>query len=230
MILHKVLAIAGTEYPLISDDITLDIKRPGKAIFTVNADKPLKGLVSYEIGYNPNKLKQWFFGFVESSTTLDNKQQRIIARELTAVLQYPLFLNLRHVTIADVLAKITEKTEINFTLGKGDYSEQTTPFFYSMGNGYHCLDSIGPAFNIPRFIWQQEANATVYVGSWADSHWAKKPVPLDNEWLTNFAASQRADVPVMPPIRPGVQLRGLGYVNEVRLKGETMAIAWDKRL
>ncbi len=226
----KQIVIAGTHYPLIADDVSLDIKRPAKGIFTVQADKKLTGIVSFAIGYNSQQLTQWFLGYIESSTALDKKQQRIVARELGGVLQHPQFLNLRHVTIKDILNTISDNTGLNFVVGEGDYSQTTIPYFYSMGNGFHCLDSLGKSFGIERYFWQQEASNNIFVGSWSDSHWSKKSLDLDNKWLSDFGVGERATLPALPQLRPGVYLKGLGCVDTIRLKEASMLLTWTKRL
>ena len=215
---------------LVKDDTTLDIKRPGQAFFTVQADKPLKGMVSFELGYQADKLIPWFFGYIQESITLDAKQQRLVCREMGGMLQFPLFLNLRHVTIKDILNEVSKKTGLHFVIGKGDYAQKTIPFFYSMGTGLHCLDSIGQSFGIDRYFWQQEASGNIYVGSWTDSHWSQRRLDMDNKWLTEFGAGRRASIPVLPPLRPGVLLQGLGFIESIRLRESTMALTWTKKL
>lgn len=230
MNLIKELRVNGEYFELISDDPQLTIQRPGRAVFTVKSDKPLTGAVSFDIGYKANNLVQFFYGFIEESVTLDKKQQRIICREFGAILQFPLFLNLRHVTIKDILNAISEKTGLNFVVGNGDYSNQVIPYFYSKGDGYYCLDSIGQAFGIELFIWQQEASGNIYVGSWLDSHWREKSLGIDNQWFSNFGAGKRASVPAIPQLKPGAFLNGLGFIESVRLKDSTMALTWGKEL
>ena len=46
MKLHKVLTIGGTVYPLVKDDVRLELRTPGRASFTVQAKAPLNGLVT----------------------------------------------------------------------------------------------------------------------------------------------------------------------------------------
>lgn len=105
---------------------------------------------------------------------------------------------LRHVTIKDILNAVSEKTGLHFVVGKGDYAKQVIPYFYSLGNGFHCLDSIGQSFGIDRFMWQQEASGNIFVGSWTDSHWHEKKLELDNRWLTEFGSGKRANIPAVP--------------------------------
>ena len=72
MKLHKVLTIGGTPYPLIKDEVRLDIKSPGRATFTIQAGVPVKGLVMLDVGYNDGPLPRHFIGFVERSTAINS--------------------------------------------------------------------------------------------------------------------------------------------------------------
>ena len=52
MKLNKTLTIDGQQCPLIEDDVRLDLRAPGRAVFTVVGKQPLRGLVTLDIGYN----------------------------------------------------------------------------------------------------------------------------------------------------------------------------------
>ena len=228
MKLNKTCQINNTPYPVIDDDITLDSHRPGKAIITVKADQPLNGLLVFSMGYNDAQLKPWFIGYIEQSITIDQKQQRVIAREAWAVLQYPLPVTLRHSTLAQVTEAITEKTGLTITLGQGEYLSHTTPFFYNLGSGYHAIDSLKTAFKIPRFFSQQQIDGALYIGSWDDSHWQPKSAQIADQWFSNIGKGQRANIPAIPALRPGVRLDNIGMINSIRLTGATMALTWNQ--
>jgi len=49
MKLHKVLTIGGVVYPLITDDVRLELRTPGRATLTIEATAPVKGLVTLAI-------------------------------------------------------------------------------------------------------------------------------------------------------------------------------------
>lgn len=115
MKLHKVLTIGGTVYPLVKDDVRLDLKSPGRAVFTVKAEAEMKGLVTLDIGYNDSTLQRHFMGYVESCTTSNRTEQVVACRELAAVLAMPLPMNLRHVDMRAVLAEISKQTGLQTT-------------------------------------------------------------------------------------------------------------------
>lgn len=230
MKLHKQLLIAGDDTHLISEDIALNSHRPGRAVFNVKSDEPLKGIVQFSLGYEAQKLTPWFLGYIESSTQLDKKQQTITCRELPATLEKKLFLNLRHQTLAQVLTAISAKTGLAFVVDDNDMNSLTLPFFYSTGSGYHCMDNLGSMFGIENYFWQQQANGQVFVGNWANSFWANKSPEIGQQWFNKFGAGPRAKIPAMPRLRPGVFLKSLGYINSIRLQGSHMALTWGPSL
>ena len=110
MKLHKKITVAAQPYPLVSEAANLNLFTPGRAVFTVQADQAVAGIVIFSAGYNPDQVKPWFIGYVETSTQVDNKQQRIFCRELTAVLFPRRPLALRDVNLKQILAAITQAT------------------------------------------------------------------------------------------------------------------------
>jgi len=228
MKLHKIITVAGREYPLISEDVRLNLMTPGRAVFTVEAGESLSGIVVFSLGFDPNDLNQFFLGYVESSTALDGKQQRLFCRELTATLNRPLPLSLRNVTLNGTLEKIAEDTGLEFVTPREQYSQAPAPAFYSMGGGYHCMDSLAQVFDIPQMIWQQQGNGQVYVGSWQHSYWANRPVEIETKWLTGFGNVNRARVPALPKLRPGVFFNEGNYITQVQLDGSHMLLTWNQ--
>ena len=226
MRLHKLLTVAGNSVAVIDDDVRLDLFAPGRAAFTVKSEKPLRGLVHLDMGYRADGLQRFFVGYVVSSTTVDASRQKIFCRELTAALTKRLPLNLRYVTLAEVLADIAAQTGIEFVAGRGDYAALKAPAFYSAFTGYWVLDRLGESFAIPKFIWQQQGDGKVFVGSWSDSFWAGRPLDLPLGLPTNFGVANRAKIPCIPRLRPGVFLNG-DYVTKVELSGNHMNLTWS---
>ena len=175
MKLHKELAINGVPYVLVKNEVRLDAKSPGRATFTIQASAPVKGLVTLDIGYNGNTLQRHFIGYVERSTTASSTQQVLFCRELAAILANPLPLNLRHVDLRAVLVEIGQHTGLRFRVPDRPYAAVKAPFFYSLAAGYQAMDSLARVFNIPDFIWQQQGDGEVFVGSWADSFFGVRP-------------------------------------------------------
>ena len=221
----KTLTVNNQPYGLVSDDIRLELCSPGRATFIVLADQALTGVVILKAGWSDATVYSWFIGYIESSITVDSQQQKLFCRELTATLNRPLYLALRHVSVKDVLIKLSELTEINFAIPDADYINHQSPYFYHLGKGYQLMDAIGPTYQINQYIWQQQGDGSVFVGSWQDSRWADKPIQLPDSLFTEHMSTNSASLPMTPAIRPGVKFNR-GIIHSVQLIAESMVITW----
>lgn len=227
MKLHKVLTIAGKAYPLVNDEVRLDLRSPGRASFTIKADAQVRGVVMLDMGYNESALQRHFIGHVERCTAANTQQQVLFCRELTSVLALPLPMNLRHVDLREVLAEISARTGLRFRVPDKPYAKVRTPFFYSLAAGYQAMDSLARVFNIPDFIWQQQGDGEVFVGSWADSFWgARAPLQLPVELFDGYQGNQSATVAALPGLRPGATINQGERITSVTLAGTQLAIRW----
>ncbi|MBA1251260.1 hypothetical protein G7021_01150 [Pseudomonas carnis] len=227
MKLHKELAINGVPYVLVKNEVRLDAKSPGRATFTIQASAPVKGLVTLDIGYNGNTLQRHFIGYVERSTTASSTQQVLFCRELAAILANPLPLNLRHVDLRAVLVEIGQHTGLRFRVPDRPYAGVKAPFFYSLAAGYQAMDSLARVFNIPDFIWQQQGDGEVFVGSWADSFFGvRSPLQLPVELFNDYQGNQSAMIAALPGLRPGATINNGERITSVALIDNQMAIRW----
>ena len=227
MKLHKELAINGLPYVLVKNEVRLDAKSPGRATFTIQASAPVKGLVTLDIGYNGNTLQRHFIGYVERSTTASSTQQVLFCRELAAILANPLPLNLRHVDLRAVLVEISQHTGLRFRVPDRPYAGVKAPFFYSLAAGYQSMDSLARVFNIPDFIWQQQGDGEVFVGSWADSFFGvRAPLQLPAELFDGYQGNQSAMIAALPGLRPGATINQGERITSVALVDNQMAIRW----
>jgi len=227
MKLHKVLTINGTTYPLVKEDVRLDLKSPGRATFTIQAGAAVKGLVMLDVGYNDAPLQRHFIGYVERSTTASSTEQVLACRELAAILANPLPLNLRHVDLQAVLAEISTETGLRFRVPDRPYAKVKAPYFYGLATGYQAMDSLATVFNIPDFIWQQQGDGEVFVGSWADSFFGtREPLQLPAELFDGYQSNQSAMVAALPGLRPGASINQGDRITSVTLAGNQMAIRW----
>jgi len=225
--LHKVLTISGVVHQLVKDEVRLDLKSPGRAMFTIQSSAPVKGLVTLDIGYNEGALQRHFIGFVERSTVANSVQQVVLCRELAAVLAKPLPLNLRHVDLRVVLGEISDKTGLRFRVPDQAYTKVKAPFFYSLAAGYQAMDSMARVFGIPDFIWQQQGDGEVFVGSWADSFFgARAPLQLPVELFDGYQGNQSATISALPGLRPGATINQGERITSVTLAGTQMGIKW----
>lgn len=225
--LTKVLTIGGKAVELNTDQVRLALSTPGRAAFTVNTTEPLKGLVVFSLGYDPQNLVQYFCGMIENSFQIDKKQQSVFCREYTAVLNHILPLSLRNVSLNQVLAAISQETGLQFVTPGQDYTIKKAPAFISMGNGYHVMDTLARIYRIPRMIWQQQGDGKVYVGSWDHSYWAGKAVELPVEMQASTGVANSAKIPAMPLLRPGVDLGGGRIATNVGVSDAFMEIDFE---
>ena len=221
----KSLTVDDEPHNLIEDDIRLELCSPGRASFIVVSDKPLTGIVIYKAGWSDGKTYTWFIGYVESSITINPQQQKLFCRELCATINRFLPLGLRHVAAKDVLVSLTEQTDINFIIPSAGYMDQTSPYFYHLGDGYQAMDAIGRVYQIPQFIWQQMGDGSVFVGSWQDSRWAKHSIQIPDNLFTGHLSTNSASIAMIPAVRPGVRFNR-GIIHAVQLKQESMVISW----
>jgi len=225
--LHKVLTISGVVHQLVKDEVRLDVKSPGRAMFTIQSSAPVKGLVTLDIGYNESALQRHFIGFVERSTVANSVQQVVLCRELAAVLANPLPLNLRHVDLRAVLEEISDKTGLRFRVPDQAYTKVKAPFFYSLAAGYQAMDSMARVFGVSDFIWQQQGDGEVFVGSWADSFFgARAPLQLPLELFDGYQGNQSATISALPGLRPGATINQGERITSVTLSGTQMGIKW----
>ena len=225
------LAVAGDDYPLENHDITLELNSPGRGFFIVESDHSLTGIVIFRAGYSPDTIN-WFYGYVESCTALNDKQQKIFCRELTAGLNRQITIGLRHPTLKTVLVDIAGQTGLIFQTPDTDYSRAPIAHYYHSGGGYYAMDCLAAAFQIEKFIWQQQGDGRVFVGSWADSDWAKKQtITIPAKQLIRQASNASGKIPMIPRLRPGVAAEIAGQpvtITTVALNGDQMTITWDK--
>ncbi|NIB44763.1 hypothetical protein HBA55_34605 [Pseudomaricurvus alkylphenolicus] len=227
MKLFKLLTVSGKEYKLISEDARLNLFTPGRAVFTVQSEETIKGLVRFAFGYAPDNLQLWFVGYVETCTKIDDQQQRIFCRELTARLNQRIPLSLRNVTLSDVLATVGALTGLQFVTPDQLYANTAAPAFYSIGGGYHCMDALAKVFSIPQPMWQQQGNGQVFVGSWAHSHWQPRPLIMDNRWESEYGVANRAKVAAIPKLRPGVLVNNANTIVQVQMMDDQMRLTWS---
>lgn len=227
MKLHQVLTVGGVGYDLVKSDVRLELRNPGRATFTVLAGAPLKGLVTFDLGYNDKPLQRHFIGYVERSTAANAKQQVLFCRELTAIFAKPLPMNLRHVDLRGVLEHVSQETGLRFRVPDQSYATTRAPFFYSLAAGFQAMESLAQVFNIPDFIWQQQGDGEVFVGSWPDSYFGVRPaLQLPVELFDHYQGNQSATIAALPGLRPGATINQGERVTHVALAGNQMGIRW----
>lgn len=230
MKLDRQLNIGNTPYPVIDDRVLLDLASPGRAQFSIDAgDKPVeaKQVVSFTLGYaKHDTMQRVFLGYIETVNTVD-RRQKLFCRELSATLYAPLRLDLRHVTMHEVIAEIHNRTALTFAVGDGEYSNKKVANFYNLGNGYQAMQSMQRVFNIEKYVWQQQGHGVIYAGSWQDSRWADLPIEVPAEMFTEHLSNNSAKLVAIPALRPGVMMNG-NIVTKIDFSGNGMEVTWKK--
>lgn len=222
MKLRKTLTVNSEVVGLVSEDVQLSLFSPGRATFVVKASEALSGIVRLALGYSTQDKDQlYFMGYVESSTTVDGRQQKLLCRELTGALYKKMPCSLRHPTLPDVVAWYAARTGLAFVVPEATYAKKRVPCFQTLGAGFLGMDSLGAVFGVTKYIWQQQGDGSVFVGSWIDSRWPARPTSLPEEWNSKVAADGAKVHPALPALRPGVLLGGK-VVTAIQLEGHEM--------
>jgi hypothetical protein len=230
MKLKRVLTIGAKTYPLIEERVLLTLNGSGKAQFlldaageTIEAFKP----IALDVGYTQHGLlSRLFLGYIEQAVKVDARRVRVFCRELAAVLQGRLAMNLRHPTLKGVLKDVHAQTQLNFSIPDKGYSTTRIPHFSNLGNGYQAIDTLGRVFQIDDFIWQQQGGGVVYVGSWSDSRWKGREVVFPESMFKAHLSSQSAEIAAVPEIRPGAVMNGKRLIK-VEFAGNAMTVTWQ---
>lgn len=228
----KKLEIGGAPFGIASETVRLSLYAPGTAEFVIESDTQVTGSVVFWLGNTlpaqdaPAKLHQFFTGYVVRSVPAGPNKKSVLVRELAAILERPLPLSMRHVSARDVLAQIGADTGLSFVMPQQAYSNKRAAYFYSLASGFLALDEIGRVFAIPDYVWQQNGDGTVYAGSWADSHWATRPVMLPAGFFSAARSNNQFSCAAIPALRPGAQLNGQ-RVTDIVFSGNTMSITCE---
>lgn len=216
-------------FDLVRHDVRLDLHTPGRASLTIKSPRPLRGLVTLDLGYNDKPLHRHFVGYVERCTSANSQEQVLFCRELAAVLNYALAMALRHVDLRAVLVEASRITGLRFRVPDAPYAKVRTPYFYSLAGGVQAMDSLAQVFGIPDFIWHQQGDGEVYVGSWADSYWGTRPaLQLPIELFDGYQGNQSAQIAALPGLRPGAMINQGQRITAVTLTGTHMVLKWKK--
>ena len=232
MRLNRQLSINGENYQISEARVVLDLYAPGRARFAVvNEDKTPanRQLIRFDLGYSHQPaMHRWFTGYVEELTPVSGGRSRLFCRQLAAGLAAPLPMNLRHVTLREVLDEIRKLTGLSFSVPAAAYSDRKIPNFYNLGTGYQAMTLIERVFQIPDFIWQQQGHGVIYVGSWADSRWADiDSLTVSESLFDGHSEQSSARLPAIPQLRPGMRINGK-RLTRIEFEGSHMVVSWKR--
>jgi hypothetical protein len=204
--------------------VVLQSATPGNCQITINTQVKQHAIVAVDLGWG-DMIDRVFIGYVERVMPAVNGWYTLFCRELSASLALNYSVMLRHPTLKQVLDELSQLTGLEFVVPDKTYAETAIPCFYCDSSGYAMLDNIGRSFRIDDFIWQQQGNGKIYVGSYQDSFWADKPIVIPNNLMTNHQAGRTATIPAAPMIRPNVLANG-SRIKTVEFKETQMTITW----
>ncbi|MCY9853177.1 hypothetical protein [Vibrio mediterranei] len=225
MKLEKRLFISGEEVKLVSNMVSLKLSLGSVAIFEVETkEKPEQfASVRFDIGYE-NKTAPWFEGYIDKVQPAANGYHKITVKELVGILSKRWAVSLEHPTAEQVIGVLSDLTGLEFNLPDADYIKTTIPNFVCQGTGYQCLEQIAKAFSIPDCVWFQHTDQVVYFGSYQDSHFDNKPMPIPEEFTSRQSGNSVTFVP-FPMLRPG-RVMNDKRVNRVDLIQDEMTAYW----
>lgn len=216
------LTLGGNPVSLVEHDIVLDLSAGGRAALAIEGSAEKGQTLTVDLGYN-GSLRRWFTGYVYDVQPAENGNSKLLCRELAGIMGSAFPVSIQHPTLRSLLAWLSDKTSLAFLLPDGvDYTDRQIPNFTSAGTGYQLLNNAGRAFAVPDFIWQQQPDGAIFVGSHADSRWAARAVELPTEFSSRQAGNNITTAPI-PAMRPGAIVNGK-RVMRVRLKGDEMTI------
>lgn len=232
MNITSLLKINSSPVLEIKKTIRLELKTPGRGIFTVKQDEAPKAgqLIESAMQLGETPARTVFIGFIETVTPIQRGVFQVLAREPAAALNRPLPLSLRHCTPQQILTAISEITGLQFVLPKSDWVKEDVPRFQHTGGGYGALDNLLRVFSVPRGIWQQQTDGRIYVGELDKSPSGGKAIEIQAEFLNNMS-STGGDIPAIPRLRPGVEIKinsETFFITSIDVAENTMRLQWDK--
>lgn len=219
----------GADTVHVSDyHLLLETGACGRGYITAETDRDCIGsLVRFDLGVGEN-VYRWFTGFVERCGDAERGFKRLFVRELAGALGKAWPVSLQHPTLRDVCAALSSLTDLQFSIPAADYADIKIPHFKSAGSGYALLDSIGAAFSIPDYCWQQLPDGVIYVGSYSDSRFAGAPVEIPTDFIKSGSTGNGMQLALIPAIRPGVVVNGQ-RITQVEVENGDMQLRWTPK-
>lgn len=233
MKINKYLLINDTQFQIIDCNIVLELNAGGRGFITIpsaGTDFIKNKIVVFNIGYG-NQLQRFFTGFIESEQIADKNTKKLFVRELIGVYQQKIDCSFQHPTLKTVTDYLAQKNGLKFELPIADYVDKKIPHFKHSGTGFHLLQEIGRAFNIPNFTFYQTPTGKIYCGSYSDSFFYDKNVELGdklNHIASATASSNILQIPLIPMLRPGTKINDK-KVSVVNLINDNMTITFEQQ-
>jgi hypothetical protein len=232
--LVKRLELGGKAYPLVADEVRLALNTVGRGQFHVRSAEPIQTgvLARYSLALD-DRAYPVLLGAVTEVSQRGEGLWRVGVRELTAALERPARLALRHVTPGQVLAALEEATGLRFLLpAAGSYLAERQPYFYAQGDGRAALAQMGEVWQVPRAVWAQLPDGRVYWGDWAASPFNAAPLEIPAGLVVERdELGGSLELPAVPALRPGMVVELAGeelhfLVQAVTFREDRTRLAW----
>lgn len=219
----------GADAVHVSDyHLLLELGACGRGYITAETDVDCIGsLVRFDLGVGED-VYRWFTGFVERCGDAERGFKRLFVREFAGALGKAWPVSLQHPTLREVCAALSSLTDLQFSLPASDYADVKIPHFKSAGSGYALLDSLGAAFSIPDYCWQQLPDGVIYVGSYSDSRFASASVEIPADFVKSGSTGNGMQLALIPAIRPGVVVNGQ-RITQVEVENGDMQLRWTPK-
>ncbi len=234
MKLTKKLILNGKPLEIFSDFINLRLNTVGEAIFEVR-EEPAdthKALVEFYAGVGGGMEYLMFTGAVTEVRQMSPGRVRMVARELSAVLELPVIINRQHSTAREVLAKIEQETGLRFLLPAGaGYLDERRVRYQHYGPGIGALDLLAKLWEVEGVVWFQLPDGRMYWGNWIHGPYTKAELPIEPKLaLARDDKAHTLTLPYIPALRPGMMVR-MDFrfrIEAVKFSGEAVYLEWRR--
>lgn len=220
--------INNKNYHLSHYHLVLELNNSGRGYIIIEAGSESVSFIGQTVQINlgtHDYFYHYFLGIVEQEQEQQPGFVKLFIREKCAIFEKPLNCAIRHATLKQVGAFITNKTGIIIKCPEQNYSSTPIPNVTHCGSGYQLLNNLGRLFNIPNYVWQQAADGSVYVGSHKDSRWAEKPITIDSD-EANSTGNNQMKLPIYAAIRPGAIVNNK-IINKTEIVKDELILSWQ---
>lgn len=223
--------INGEKVELAALELSLSLNAAGRGFITINHQPPEKSLagamVQIDLGRN-GEAWRYFSGYVERDQPAENGSRRLFIREAAAILDFDFPCAIQHPTLRDVLDELGRQSGIVFITADAGYVTTPVPYVTHSGSGTQLLALLGRTFSIPDYVWHPMPDGAVFVGSAADSRFARLTLPeIPAQYALGQSGGNSMDIMLLETVRPGVNLPS-GRITRVAVNDGKMTLTWER--
>ncbi|MDH4246533.1 MAG: hypothetical protein OEW39_01815 [Deltaproteobacteria bacterium] len=233
MRLNKRLLINGRPYVPKREEVRMGLSQIGGGTFVVALNGPpnSRSLVEFYVGVGEQQEYLMLSGAITEAEPENPGFYRIVVRELTAVLQIPMVLNLRQPSLREIIAKVEEATGLRFLLPAGAvYLDEHRHQFSHQGSAADALTRLAKEWDLPGAVWYQLPDGQVFWGHWRAGPYTRANLPINSNLITKLnQVDSTLHLPCIPPLRPGMVIESnfRFRINALIYSGEEMTVHWE---